>query len=424
MQVIKTSFESTIHNVCADLVRYEAEASVVVKPFYALSARVIAAAGQVFWTVNEVIQFVPRMIGLTVGVAYSEKPSLSRAAEVYGLYFKTLGAQAALGTAACVLPELSHYALELHKPLFSLQLSSLIQTMPDLPHVQKDIRKAYPAIDSVAQLYRRLGLSNQQWKQEVEAAVLAAYQKDPSKGPAYLTTSTKEFQRVFFHTIFFTTAEKFNRDGISREVVDGLHPKIWSEIAEYLTPENKVQLVERLKETIIDHEINNYFLDFYKRMTGFAFRSENTTAILRLLLEKMKEVKGDMVKEKRCTQDDIESMSSEVMTPLRRRAFLKLIDEATLNGDAITFGGVTLTEDFQFFGEKQKLVELKKAYEAIKKEERTVFAGFCHGEEPYGIYKPCAVLLGDFYYHVLERLTKNPDDLDPFSVIDWGSAFI
>lgn len=436
MHVIKTSFESSVHNICAELAQEEVKAlacksvaSIVTFPAYALATRVIAVAAHIFWTANEVVLFLPRMISLTVGLAVSEKASLSReyfqrAAHVYGLYFKTLGAQFTLGTAACIVPEFSHYLLELHKPLFTLQLDTFIQTLPDLPHVQKDIRKGCNVIDSVIALYRRLGLTDDDWRQALTTAIRDTYRSNPQSGPDYLNTESQVFQEAFKRTLFFFISfslnEKQAKGELNAELIDGLHPDIWRNMRDYLEPDTQIQLLNLLKDTIIDSEVNPHFLRLYKFFTGFEYRNVNSTTVMRSLLDCMIEAKDALIRNKKFTKDDVESYMA--LSPTTLDGIVRLLTKANLVGDDITFGNVTFTEDFHFFGAKAMLVECARAVKALTQGEKAALYELCcntDGVQQSQNVKLAFRLLQQLKMEIIDKKMNN-SDLDKDSTIDWS----
>lgn len=446
MQVIKTSFESTIHNVCAELVHEEISGlqrfsigAVVTAPVYALTARVIAVAAHALWIANEVVQFVPRMIGITIGLATCDQAALSRhffqrAARVYGLYFQTLGAQFAVGSLACVIPEFSHYLLELHKPLFALQVETFIQSLPDLPHVQKEIRKSYGPVDSLVQLYQRLGLTNNEWRQALTTAILSSYRDNPKLGPDYLTTDSKLFQEAFTNTLFFYAALKLNekqeRQQLTVDIVNGLHPDIWRHMKDYLEIGTQIKLIELLKETIVDHEVNNHFLYLFKVLTGFTYREPATVAVLRMLPEKMTESRTKLIQDQKFSQEDIESYMS--LSPMTLDGIVRLIDSSRLsnaNPPAITFShaghDVTFTQDFQFFGAKPMLVELKTAHARLTAEEKATLYQLCcdtDGVQPTARTREFFQMLQLAKMELFDKKMNNTD-LDGDSTVDWSAPF-
>lgn len=446
MQVIKTSFESSVHNVCAELVHDEISGlqrlsigAVASVPVYALAARVVAIAAHAIWIGNEVIQFLPRMIGITVGLATCDQAALSRhffqrAARVYGLYFQTLGAQFAVGSLACVIPEFSHYLLELHKPLFALQVETFIQSLPDLPHVQKGLRSSYGPIDSLVQLYQRLGLTNNEWRQALTTAILSSYRDNPNVGPDYLNTDSKLFQDAFTNTLFFYSALKLNekqeKGQLSVAIVNGLHPDIWRHMKDYLEIGTQIRLIELLKETIIDHEVNNHFLYLFKVLTGFAYREPATTAVLRMLPEKMKESRAQLIRDKKFSQDDIESYLS--LSPMTLDGIARLLESSRLsnaNPPAITFSHagseVTFNQDFQFFGAKPMLVELKAAHAMLTPEEKATLYQLCcdtDGVQPTARTREFFQMLQLAKMELFDKKMNNAD-LDGDSKVDWSAPF-
>lgn len=446
MQVIKTSFESTIHNVCAELVHEEISGlqrfsiqAVVCAPVYAVTARVVAVAAHALWIGNEVIQFLPRMIGITVGLATCDQAALSRhffqrAARVYGLYFQTLGAQFAVGSLACVIPEFSHYLLELHKPLFALQVETFIQSLPDLPHVQKGLRKSYGPIDSLVQLYQRLGLTNNEWRQALTAAILSSYRDNPKSGPDYLNTDSKLFQEAFANTLFFYAALKLNekqeKGQCTAAIVNGLHPDIWRHMKDYLEIGTQIKLIELLKETIVDHEVNNHFLYLFKVLTGFTYREPATVAVLRMLPEKMTESRAKLIADQKFSQEDVESYMS--LSPMTLDGIVRLIDSSRLsnaNPPAITFShagrDVTFTQDFQFFGAKPMLVELKAAYARLEPQEKATLYQLCcetDGVQPTARTREFFQMLQLAKMELFDKKMNNTD-LDGDSTVDWSAPF-
>ena len=448
MQVIKTSFESTIHNVCADLVHAEMEGlkrfsigSIVAAPAYAITARVVAVAAHAFWIGNEVVLFLPRMICITVGLSMDERASFSRSffqqsARVYGLYFQTMCAQFAVGSLACIVPEFSHYLLELHKPLFALQLDLFIHSLPSLPHVQKDIRKSYGAIDSVAQLYQRVGLADDEWRQAITSVAQGRYSFDVNEGPKYLSTDSSEFQETFKQTLFSYTAfklnEKYTRGEFTRELVNGLHPNIWKHIVEYLEPGAQFHLIELLQENIIDHEINPHFRELYKLLTGFDYCEPKAVAVLRLMPEKMREAAANLIATGVYTKDQVEDYYS-ALSPMMLDGIVRLLDGARLpdlDSNAIIFNTpyqqVTFTQDYQFFGVKPMLLDLKKELLSLTADERIMVYQLCcdtNGVVPTPAARHFFEQLVIAKMEFFDRRMGTNDNLDANSSVDWGSAF-
>ncbi len=442
MQVIKTSFESTVHNVCANLVQEEmaglgcrSVGAFISAPVYAVSARIVAAVAHTFWIGHEVILFLPRMIGISVGLAMSERASFTpsyfqRVGQVYGLYFKTMGAQFALGTMACVMPELSHYLLDLHKPLFSLQLETFIQTLPDLPHVQKEIRKSYGPIDSVIKLYRQLGLTDEIWRQALSMAILNTHSSDPKVAPEYLTTDSKAFQEAFKNTLIFYIATKLNqkmeKGEFSKELIEGLHPDIWRHMRDYLEPATQFRLIQLLKETIINHEVNPHFLYLYKYLTGFDYRPQEAVAVLRLLSQSMRASAVELVRANKFSADDIENYTA--LSAMTLDGIVRLLDGANLPAgqpETISFNGFTFDRDYHFFGAKNMLIETKQALLELNQQERTQLYRLCCEEEDLQVaakVKSCFGLLQMVKIEIIDKKMNNTG-LDAESSVDWAAAF-
>ncbi|MCE5293369.1 MAG: hypothetical protein LLF94_01985 [Chlamydiales bacterium] len=447
MHVIKTSFESKVHNICADLMQREITAisqfsigSVVKVPVFAITARVVAATAQAFWIVKQTIHFFPHMIGIGVGLAMSEKATFSRqyfqrAAGVYGLYFKTLGAQMALGSVAILAPEISHNVLELHKSLFSLQIEAFLQTLPDLPHVQKDIRKGYAPIDSVVHLYRRLGLPDEDWRDSLRMTIQNAYQSDPHIGAKYLSTDSKELREAFMLHLFYFAACRLNdmqkKGQFTKAIVEDLHPDIWWHMKDFLEPETKARTISHLKEVVVDYEVNPYFLYAYKNFTGFNFRKPETTQVLNLLLAKMGESRDVLIATKKFTIKQIENY--ETLSEITLDGIVRMFDASHLLVEdpttiVFTTAGkteVTFNHSWDFFGAQKLLVQVKQALNQLDAAGKAELYAFCLGHSAEGASLPvkdAINLLQKLKGDVIDK-KMNITDLDDASKIEWHRVF-
>ncbi len=439
MQVNKASFEARVHALYSDLVHKEMDGfrSISVKglvktPVYAVTVRVAALFCHAYWVSCEVVLFFPKMIGIGIGLAVANPagcklPFYQRAAQIYTLYFKTVAATFTLGSLACVIPEITHYALELHKPLFSLQVKAFVETLPHLPHVSKVVLAHYAGMDSLATLYGRLKLSSDMFKNDLLHSIKAAYEKDPRAASNLVTTDSKEFQELFKQTFVRLSAAKLNQlaeqQKLTWQKIQGLNPDIWRALMGRLDPQARVQLIELLAQNLQNPEGNKEFIALYSLYTGYSYRDPKCVAVLRLLLIKMEEARDLLIKGHKCRMSDVANYSA--YNQMMLFAILRLLDSATVvDAKKITFGDVTFTENFQFFGKKAVLVTLKEKILGLSQEQRQELDNRCSTDADIEISQParaCYNLLGDLKIEI-DKKTQNRQ-LNPASSVNFMQAF-
>ncbi len=438
MEVIKTSVGAYVHHICAELTKREVQgfrgrsvAAFLAAPVALVASRVVAVAAHAFWTLTQTILVLPDIIGLTALLGTSSQAGLTvsfckRATHVYGLYFKAVAAQFALGTLACVIPEITHYKLELHKSLFSLQLEAFIQTLPDFPHISKAVRKNSGSIESLALLAMRLNISDDEWKRALITKIKAEYSNTPGDGYKYLFTESDVFQKIFKKTICELATEKLNQlhaaGTLHQNIITGISPVVWITLQDDLNMGTKVRLVELLKHDISDLEVNRFFLDFFKHVTGCTYRSLRTTAVLKNLLEHMKLARQELIDKKSFTADEIADQWGASYDAVTQLGLLLFFKAATIEGDEITFGTTTLSKGYHFYGKKDEFIKVKRWLDAVKGEYESLYQHIIGNSNAN--LSPNAMLayhvFGDFKAAVI---SMNNDGLEKKCEISWGDAF-
>ncbi len=444
MVVIKTSFESSLHNVCAELVQEELNAfckpslvTLIRAPIFAVSTRVVATLAHSVWICKQVVNFLPRMVDITLSLAVTKKGGinpqfLGKAVKVYGLYFKTLGAQFAVGTMACIAPEISYAALNLQKPLFSLQLKAFIQTLSDLPHVQKTTRNRYVPMDSLVELYRRLGLSNDAWRRELTQKIQDTCQVNPQLTPEFLTTDSKMMNEAFIQTLVGLVADEINQRTKADEfhlsfVADLQHPAIWTRIKNFLSPVAQERLISLLDENRVTPRDENYYHYLYKIMVS-ENRTPDTMLACQILCDKMKLSRDEFIAHETFSAEDISCMYGASYNAIVMTGIMKFVDSSELtigippgicfrtNQDKVlTFNGA-----LEFFGSKEQLVAIKQALNVLSKQEKAVLIRLCTDEDIEQVdpaVKLCFQLLQTVRLDVIDKKISTE------SSIAWGSVF-
>ncbi len=443
MEIVKTSFEACVHHVCAAIAKNTVQgfrgrsvASLLTAPLALVAGRVVAVAASAFWVVTQTVMVLPDIIGLSTSLASSSQAGLTvsffkKSATVYGLYFKTMSAQLALTAASCLVPELTHYKLKLHKSLYSLQLQTFIQTLSDFPHVGKYIRKTFPSIDSLVTLCMRLGISDAEWKSALIANIKEEYKNNPMVGYQYLTTHTDRFQEMFKKTIISLAAVKLDalqaNGTFHLHFVTGLDPIIWEAFADHLQDATKLRLIELLKKDIVDLEVNKTFLFLHTLYTKMHFRSLRSTQVLRNLLEHMKNARSDLIKRGVFSAEDIASQYGPSHDAVNKLGLLRFFEQATITeGDnpQITFGKAVLTEGHHFFGKKERFVEVKRMVDFTKEESEAIVQHIIGNEKV--VLSPLALetyrILCAFYGELAVRM--NNDHIEDKRQVPWAQAFI
>ncbi len=401
MAIIKTSLEAAVHSICADIIHHERVAfekkslvSLVTVPTFALTARVIAAASHVLWLVHETVNFLPRILRITYGLSEQSPSPLSpqffhKAGSIYGLYLKTVGAQFITATLAVVAPEISYGALELQKPLFALQLEAFLQTLPDLPHVQKHVRAAFPAVDTLAALYTQLGFSNTQWKKALHRTIKKISDFDPIQASQFLTTKTKLFQEAYYQALASLVCERLNQyqreNRLDRGVIEGVNPSVWTTIQGFMRDETKEQLILLLKETIPDAENNNHYIALHKQIVS-EYRTIDALLGCQVLFEKMKEAREELIDKEFFTKDDIIAMYGESYDAVITLGILRFVESGTLREQSITFTAkderrCSFSRDLQFFGEKKAVFSAKQLLLTCSPQEKEQLLQIIAGKE-------------------------------------------
>ncbi len=375
MAIIKTSLEAAVHSIGAEIVQRERDAfekknllSCVTLPTFAITARVIAAASQVLWLVHETVNFLPRMLRITYSLAENSSTPLSpqffhKAGSIYGLYLKTVGAQFLTGTLAVVAPEIAYGSLELQKPLFALQLEAFLQTLPDLPHVQKHVRETYPTVETLVTLYTRLGFTNTHWKKALHRTIKKINDFDPIQASQFLTTKTRLFQEGYYQALASLVSERLNQfqreKKFDRAVIEGLDPAVWLTIQGFMRDETKEQLIGLLKEMIPNAENTNIYIALHKQIVS-EYRTLDALLGCQVLFEKMKGAREELVAKELFTNDDIIAMYGESYDAVLTLGILRFIESGQVKDTTITFTAVdgrrcSFSRDLQFFGEKRAI---------------------------------------------------------------------
>lgn len=372
MQVNKASFEARVHTLYSELVHKEMDGfrctsvkALVRTPIYAVSVRVTALFCHAYWVTYHVVHFFPKMIGIGIGLAVARPvglPFYQRAAHVYTLYFKTIAATFVLGSLACVIPEITHYSLELHKSLFSLQLKAFVETLPILPHVSKSVKVNHT--DSLALLYSRLHLSDAMFKNDLLYNIKAAYELDPKLASNLVTTDSKEFQDLFKQTLIRLTAAKLNQlqeqNRLSSKMIEGLNSfDLWKAMMARLDPRTRLQVIELLAQCIPNPEGNKEFTTLYSLYTGFTYRDPKSVSVLRQLVTHMIEARDALLEAKKFTKSEVADFYT-ALNPITLLGILRLLDSASLAGKNIRLGDALFTKDYHFFEQKGNLVLLKE----------------------------------------------------------------
>jgi hypothetical protein len=304
MRVIKSSYVQSMHDTCAELVKDEMEcwrgrriSSFLGACVYAVSARVVGLVFNTFWVVQETVRFLPRMVSLAVGLATSEKAGLTtayaeRIIKIYSIALKNTFAQFALAIGGLLLPEVVYYKYELHKSLFSLGLKALIETMPDFPKISKKSRRLFPPVDSLVQLYRRLGLTNDQFREQLTLVLKDHFERDQKVGSMALSPGSDLFQRAYFGVLFTMVAKELNyrqdHGTFSQTIVSHLNPIVWIPMINMLKAQTQTQLFNHLPHLESDLHNDQAYVLAFERVTGYRYRSPLNTIACNHLLEKMK----------------------------------------------------------------------------------------------------------------------------------------
>lgn len=464
MRVIKSSFAQSIHEMCAELTRDEFDywkgrsvCSSLGACVCAVAARVVAVAANTLWVLSEAVQFVPRMISLGIGLAHSEKAGLTtefigRIAKVYTLAIKTTLAQLGLAIGGIVLPELVYQKLELHKALFSLELKALVETLPEFPYVANKPRSIFPPVDSLVQLYQRLGMTNEQFRQDLSSLLRDTYDHDQKVGTQILSPSSDYFQRAFFSVLFTKIATELNRrqdnGTFAQELVRHINPGAWIPLITMLTPQTQLQLFTHIPTLEVELQNDRGYALAFERATGYRYRSPFNTAACNHLLDKMKVANGELIKEKIFTAEEIMQMEGSAFGAIITLGLFKFVDEASLETSletnpllaliVTTASGqrITLKSPEQFFETQSKLVELKQELIKLWGEQRKALFERCCGSEESVIKAKkslhplfnnpavvkCFNLLVGLKHGVVEK-KMNTDRLRPQDVTAWGEAF-
>lgn len=460
MRIIKSSYAQSMHDTCAELTKDEIECwrgrqitSYLKACIYAVSARVVAVVFNALWVVQESVRFFPRMVSLAVGLATSEKAGmttlfLGRIIKIYGLALKNTVAQAALAVGGILIPEVVYYKYELQKSLFSLGLNALIETMPEFPKVTKKSRATFPPVDSLVQLYRRLGLTNEQFREQLNNALTSHFERDPKISSKLLSPGSDLFQRAFFQVLFTMVVKELNfrqeQGTFSQVFVRELNPIIWLPIINLLQPQTQNQLFQHLPQLESDLQNDQDYALAFERVTGYRYRSPINTIACNHLLEKMKAANSKLREEKIFTADSITEMEGPAFNAVISLGILNFVDEAHYSADpspAITITSasgqkIAFKKPDQFFASQPQLVKLKQ--ELLKLnfgQQKALFERCCCSEEDvkkahgklHVLFEDPAVvscfnLVVSLKHGVVER-KMNTERLRPEDTTPWAQAF-
>lgn len=460
MRVLKSSYAQSTHDMCAELTKDEIECwrgrhitSFLGAPVYAVSARVVGLVFNSIWLMQEALRFFPRMVSLAVGLAMSEKAGLtvayfSHIVKIYSLALKNTVAQAALAVAGAVVPELVYYKYELHKSLFSLGLNALTETMHDFPRVPSKLRKNFPYVESLVILYKRLGLTNDQFRERLHRELMFLFETDSKLSAKLLTPSSSEFQKTFCSVLFGMIkgeldSRQQNRT-FAQSFVQGLNPVSLMPLISFLRPETQSQLFGYLPFSEIDLQSENNHALSYARLTGYRYRSPADTVACNHLLDKMKEANCKLRQEKIFTEDRIVEMDGPALNAVIGIGILNFVDEAeyiagappaiaftTASGQKITF-----MRPEQFFESQAKLTALKaELFKLNPEQKKALFERCCFSEEDviaartklHPLFNDPAVikcfnLVVTLKHGVIER-KMNTAGLRPEDTTPWMQAF-
>jgi hypothetical protein len=313
MQVMHCSHVQQAHETLAALTAEEVQLFKEKNPLslakavcFATTTRFYAASACALWACGEIVRAFPRMVAIGCS-----KPVSWKTMDIYNRTIKTSIVQGVSLACAAVLPEVLYRKMQVERALFVTHLETLLETLPDFPHVISDITDHKPDnfFEPLAKMWNGLGLSNSLWRDLVQEELWKQYQKDPTKGNQILELTSLEFKKFYLAPLCRHIAQRLNENEAGIEKLDLstfiLLYNILSDQVKAKVFTQKPQFAKRLE----DEGSDEGFL--FQQVTGYRFRSQETVRKCNRLIEMMKRATKELVKEKIYEQDDIAMLYGE-----------------------------------------------------------------------------------------------------------------
>lgn len=410
---------------------------------YGLLARCNAATHFGQWAITEGLMLVPKMIAIGIELLSSDdvaftKKFYQKTSAVYWKAIRAAADQALVMAGAVIVPEILYGNLQLHRSLFSVELSDFIASAPSLSRICRNILCDYPQFGDLVCLWNLLGLDRSLWKKELEQAALHLFETKQATGSELLNPESDTFRKLLFSQTSKTLSQELDRACAQGRLTEGLLKKMTpfacNCLFNFLAPATQTAVLNRaphLKETFESPALD--VINITEAYIGCRFLPLHTFQIYQLLFERMKLARDGLLKLELYTADDIEACDDGAYTAIVYLAICYLVDGATLIEDGgIQFTAanglqIALKNDEQFFGARAWFVELKQLLLQLDKNQTEVLlinlrSGSIEDEDDQRV-KECFGLICRCKLEIIDTKVMSLDRLRDQDKTPWGEVF-
>ena len=409
----------------------------------AICARVAGAVCGALWLSSEALYTVPRLISIAMTTIKQREEDENKGQtfvkimNVWSGVCKTQVLQGLGFVAATTVPELL-YAFDGKKTFYHHHVETFVNTLSDFPHVDDVMFASFgqDVLQPMAKLWLSLGRTNEEFKLFLKQTLRKEMQKNDSFD--LFDVTSLGFIRFFFKTITKEITsiiqEKTNQNTLYPIKLEGLNPLYCNMMYSDLSPDSRKQIFEvrpDLEENLEMHteEVNIYF----EAMHGFKFRPPQMVAFSNILLDKMKAVKNDFVRDRVFTVDEIEEMGQTPYSAIVCHGiyYMALQAEVKNSGEMIftTRSGkkAVLKNDKQLFDARPALSELHHELKQLNSAQNAVLLKLLQFKEEATIDDPliqsCFNKIVAIRHGLIEAHVMKNDGLRDEDQTPWVEAF-
>lgn len=348
-----------------------------------VKTRVMAAVYGALWAVTEACTIFPRFIALALEVSSSENSYVSAAKKIavtYKMSVRTAVFQGASFIAAMTLPELFYGRFDGHKTFFLHHVNVFIETMPDLPEIYEAVYAAYGinCFDSLSQVWLDLGFTGKQWKRDLKNEFVRKFESDPQGASELLHFEKPALIKCLYAVFFSRIVQKLDELAENNRLTLASIVRLDCKTLVWMYTQLKTNTLKKIFELRPDLESNlENNIDqagaLFELLTEFRFRSPQSVTLGKIFLEKMIQVRNELLKDGVFTVEDLEGYDDVSMSSILCHAIIRFVSTAKVTNDTpshLIFRAedkttVVIKDDRQFFKSRERLIALRAAYIAL-----------------------------------------------------------